>query len=83
MRKNHSKIISKLDIDLSVLLGHPSYDCSLEYFIGFLGEELLKSLNSHAISGLSTVLLLLLRAYPKARVSSGLNKIFSQIFTKN
>ena len=67
LRQNHVKIIAKCDIELDSLLSHQiGFDCALEYHISHLGELLLRSLNTHAISGLSTVLLRLHRAYPRA-----------------
>ena len=61
------KIISKFNIELDSILGERvGFDCALEYFISHLGELLMKSLNTYAISGLSTVLLRLFYTYPKA-----------------
>ena len=80
IRQKNEKILSKLNMELSnqsSLKNQPmrigqSFDESVEYGIEVITDELLKSISSNHIAGLSSALLILIRSYPTARIWSKL-----------
>ena len=77
IRQKDEKILSKLNMELtnqSSIKNRPmkSFDESVEYGIEVITDELLKSISSNHIAGLSSALWILIQSYPSARIWSRL-----------
>ena len=76
IRQRDEKILSKLNMELSNQSSRngpmKSFDESVEYGIEVITDELLKSISSNHIAGLSSALLILIQSYPSARIWSRL-----------
>ena len=76
IRQKDEKILSKLNMELTNQSSRNrpmrSFDESVEYGIEVITDELLKSISSSHIAGLSSALLILIQSYPSARIWSKL-----------
>ena len=81
IRQKDEKIISKLNMELTNQASTnqssrngpiKSFDESVEYGIEVITDELLKSISSNHIAGLSSALWILIQSYPSARIWSKL-----------
>ena len=87
IRQKDEKIISKLNMELTNQASPnqssrngpiKSFDDSVEYGIEVITDELLKSISSNHIAGLSSALWILIQSYPSARIWSKLFWLFDK-----